>query len=106
MTTTTGPLVRDQATAAPGRWLMLIVLLAGRQRAARGPDLRAVRTGVRGVRVLLAAATGVLAPPAGPAGLPGGGGGYLAVASVLRSGAAGGVLLQVGLIVTGAALAQ
>ena len=32
-------------------------------------------------------------------------GGYLAVASVLRSGGSGGVLLQVGLIVTGAALA-
>ena len=29
MTTTTGPLVRDPATAARGRWLMLIVLLAG-----------------------------------------------------------------------------
>ena len=29
MTTTTGPLVRDPATAAQGRWLMLIVLLAG-----------------------------------------------------------------------------
>jgi MFS family permease len=32
-------------------------------------------------------------------------GGYLAVASVLRSGGPGGVLLQVGLVVTGAALA-
>jgi hypothetical protein len=32
-------------------------------------------------------------------------GGYLAVAAVLRSGGPGGVLLQVGLIVTGAALA-
>ena len=29
MTTTTDPLVRDPATAARGRWLMLIVLLAG-----------------------------------------------------------------------------
>ena len=29
MTTTTDLLVRDPATAAPGRWLMLIVLLAG-----------------------------------------------------------------------------
>jgi MFS family permease len=29
MTTTTGPLVRDPATAGRGRWLMLIVLLAG-----------------------------------------------------------------------------
>jgi hypothetical protein len=32
-------------------------------------------------------------------------GGYLAVASVLRSGGSGGILLQVGLIVTGGALA-
>src|ERR1700721_1261849 len=31
---------------------------AGRQRAARGPDLRPVRAGVRGLRVLLAAAAG------------------------------------------------
>src|SRR6516162_9885687 len=29
MTTTTDPLIRDPATAVPGRWLMLIVLLAG-----------------------------------------------------------------------------
>jgi hypothetical protein len=29
MTTTIDPLVRDRAIAARGRWLMLIVLLAG-----------------------------------------------------------------------------
>src|SRR6516164_10557656 len=29
MTTTTAPLIRVPATAVPGRWLMLIVLLAG-----------------------------------------------------------------------------
>ena len=29
MTTITDPLVQDPATAARGRWLMLIVLLAG-----------------------------------------------------------------------------
>ncbi len=39
-----------------------------------GPDLRAVRAGVRSVRVLLAAAARFLASPARPAGLPGGGG--------------------------------
>jgi len=69
---------------------------AGRQRAARGPDLRAVRGGVRGVRVLLAAAAGSLASPDGPAGLPGGGGrlsgrgGRAALGRFGRGAAAGG----------------
>ena len=120
MATTTDSLVRDQAAgAARGRWLMLIVLLAGQFMAlldvtvvnvamptigrslhASGAELQLVVAGYfwrrlpSGLHHLLA-----------PAGCLVAVGGYVGVALTLRSGGHGGLLLQVALIVTGASLA-